>query len=131
MKGYLKKDPRTNQVRIRTEGEEGSLIETEYRPVCVYSDSTLLEVRLITGRPHQIRAHLASLGHPVIGDPKYGVRAVNEQYRKRYGVRYQLLHACRLELPELEAPFEAVSGKVFHAELPALMQAVIKEKERE
>lgn len=131
VKGYLKKDPRTNQVRIRTEGEEGSLIETEYRPVCVYSDSTLLEVRLITGRPHQIRAHLASLGHPVIGDPKYGVRAVNEQYRKRYGVRYQLLHACRLELPELEAPFEAVSGKVFHAELPALMQAVIKEKERE
>lgn len=130
IKGYLWKDPKTNKAEILSDGQKGDPIETEYRPIRNYADSTLLEVRLVTGRTHQIRAHLASQGCPVIGDYKYGLRPVNEAYRKRYGLHSQLLHACRLELPALKPPFEALSGKIFEAELPPLMQKIIKEKEK-
>ncbi len=130
IRGYLWKDPVANKVCVLAkERKNAAYIETEYRPVRVFADSTLLEVRLITGRSHQIRAHLASKGHPIIGDYKYGSRSVNAFYRKRYGLQSQLLHAWRLELPALEAPFQAISGKVFQAELPKQMKRIIKEKE--
>ncbi|MDE7320836.1 MAG: RluA family pseudouridine synthase [Lachnospiraceae bacterium] len=130
IRGYLWKDPAANKVCILAkERKDAAYIETEYRPVRVFADSTLLEVRLITGRSHQIRAHLASEGHPIIGDYKYGSRSVNVFYRKRYGLQSQLLHAGRLELPALEAPFQAISGRVFQAELPKQMKRIIKEKE--
>ena len=130
IRGYLWKDPAANKVCVLAkERKNAAYIETEYRPVRVFADSTLLEVRLITGRSHQIRAHLASKGHPIIGDYKYGSRSVNAFYRKRYGLQSQLLHAGRLELPALEAPFQAISGRVFQAELPKQMKRIIKEKE--
>lgn len=130
IRGYLWKDPLANKVRIlEEEHRDAAYIETEYRPVRVFSDCTLLEVRLVTGRSHQIRAHLASEGHPIIGDYKYGNRDINARYRKRYGLHSQLLHAGRLELPALEAPFQAISGRVFQAELPEQMKKIIKEKE--
>lgn len=130
IRGYLWKDPVANKVCVLAkERKNAAYIETEYRPVRVFADSTLLEVRLITGRSHQIRAHLASKGHPIIGDYKYGSRSVNAFYRKRYGLQSQLLHAGRLELPALEAPFQAISGRVFQAELPKQMKRIIKEKE--
>lgn len=131
IRGYLKKDPVGNKVQIQAEESEGAaFIETEYRPLEVFSDSTLLEVRLITGRSHQIRAHLASRGHPVIGDYKYGDRRINQAYRKRYGLCSQLLHAGRLTLPVLEAPLEAVSGRCFEAALPPLMDAILQSKRK-
>lgn len=130
IRGYLKKDPVSNKVTIQAEESEGAaLIETEYRPLSVFADSTLLEVRLITGRSHQIRAHLASQGHPIIGDYKYGYRRINEVYKKRYGLTGQLLHAGRLTMPALEAPFEALSERCFEAALPPLMATII-QKER-
>lgn len=60
---------------------------------------TLLEVHLITGRSHQIRAHLASIGHPIVGDTKYGNRTVNEIFQKNCKLKGQLLHAYRMEFP--------------------------------
>lgn len=132
IRGFLWKDPQTNKVEILPQERKGAApIETAYRPLRVFADSTLLEVRLITGRSHQIRAHLASEGHPIIGDYKYGLPGVNEAYRKRYGLCSQLLHACRLELPVLEAPFEALSGRCFKAELPEPMKTIIRGKEEQ
>ncbi len=132
IKGFLKKDPTGNKVQIQTEKSVGAdEIETEYRPLHVFSDSTLLEVLLITGRSHQIRAHLASQGHPIIGDYKYGNRRINEAYKKRYGLCSQLLHAGRLVFPELEAPFEAVSCRCFEAALPPLMNRIIQDEKEE
>lgn len=101
LKGYLSKDETRNKVTILShvppeEGEKYLPIETEYRPVTVANGYTELEVHLITGRSHQIRAHLASIGHPIIGDTKYGNRIVNELFRKEVHVHSQMLHAYRI-----------------------------------
>lgn len=91
IEGYLRKDEAKNQVFISREQqtEDDKWIETEYAPIQQLKHATLLEVDLITGRSHQIRAHLASIGHPIIGDHKYGAK-------KRSGIHSQLLHAYRL-----------------------------------
>ena len=101
LKGYLKKDERTNKVQIlshvnESERKEYLPIETEYRPVATASGYTELEVHLITGRSHQIRAHLASIGHPIIGDVKYGDPKTNELFRREVRIRSQMLHAYRI-----------------------------------
>ncbi len=72
---------------------------TAYHPVQTYGNTTLLEVHLITGRSHQIRAHLASIGHPILGDGKYGDPAKNKKLREACGIRSQLLHAYHMEFP--------------------------------
>ncbi len=118
LKGYLKKDAAANQVAIKTNlpaDAEGYLpIETAYHPIQVYDGYTELEVHLITGRSHQIRAHLASIGHPIIGDTKYGDPKQNELFRKKARVTSQLLHAYRVRFPHgfsggQEKPFEVTA----------------------
>lgn len=129
IKGYLWKNERTNKVTVTREPKKDALpIETRMRPLS-YSgtgDCTLLEVELLTGRTHQIRSHLASIGHPIIGDAKYGSREVNEAYRKKYRVTSQLLHAWRIEMPSFKGELSYLSGLKLTAELPALFKKVIK-----
>lgn len=100
IEGTLKKDERTNKVRISQGEDEGESIRTAYCPLSSNGTYTLLEVELITGKTHQIRAHLASIGHPLIGDYKYGNREVNNRLKKEYGLEYQLLHAYRMAFPD-------------------------------
>ena len=115
--GYLIKDEAANQVHVhRTFAEGESYICTAYTPLAIADDFTLLLVHLITGRSHQIRAHLASIGHPIVGDSKYGKPSVNREMQKRFGVRSQLLHAAIVTFPKLEGDFAYLSGKVLTAE---------------
>ncbi|MDR1042618.1 MAG: RluA family pseudouridine synthase [Clostridiales Family XIII bacterium] len=79
---------------------------------------TLAEVWLVTGRPHQIRAHLAAAGHPVVGDPKYGDRRVNARFAARYGLESQFLHAHRLVVEEGRGSLEYLAGTVIDSPLP-------------
>lgn len=119
IRGYLKKDERTNQVSILSHGEEGALpIRTEYEPLTYREGFTLLKVTLITGRTHQIRAHLASIGHPILGDYKYGDPGLNENVKQRYQIRSQMLHSWRMVFPELGEPFSYLSGTWFEAPAP-------------
>lgn len=119
IRGFLLKDEKTNQVTVYDRQVEGSLpIITSYEPVSQAGGYTLLKVELITGRTHQIRAHLACAGHPLVGDVKYGDEQVNREAKKRFGIRRQMLHSCRIEFPELEKPLEYLSGKSFQAPLP-------------
>ena len=125
LKGYLYKDEAQNKVDIKVEDphdDKYSYIETEYEPIEYLEgkDLTVLEVKLVTGKPHQIRAHLSSIGHPIIGDSKYGGQKIS-------GLRYQLLHSYRLEFPAcLEAPFDILSGKEFIAPLPDIFNKFLK-----
>ena len=93
LKGWLFKDSKTNKVYVTDEKQKGSKeIITAYRVVGEKKDSSLLEVNLITGRTHQIRAHMSHIGHPLIGDGKYGI---NRDDRAK-GYKYQALYAYRL-----------------------------------
>jgi 23S rRNA pseudouridine955/2504/2580 synthase len=127
LKGYLTKDTKTNKVSISKtpRGKEDKPIETEYRVITSGNGFTMLEVHLITGRSHQIRAHLASVGHPILGDVKYGEERQNRAARDAYGVHSQLLHAYRLEFPKIDGTLSYLSGKNFCAELPMIYYKVL------
>lgn len=115
--GYLKKDFERvgNKVMIsKTEVEGSNRVETIFEPVESGNGITYLEAELITGKPHQIRAHLSSIGHPILGDYKYGRKNTNELFK----LKYQLLHAYRLEFPDMEGEFEDLSNAEFFAEEP-------------
>lgn len=125
IEGFLLKDESSNKVRIYADQRsDASLIRTRYIPIRQEPDKTLLEVELITGKTHQIRAHLASIGHPLLGDYKYGDRSFNEQYHKKFRVEHQLLHAYKVVFPPLSEPFEDISGSVFCAPVPEIFDRV-------
>ncbi len=91
--GFLEKDAEKNQVFLTPGRTETSrTIRTHYRVLASKNGLSLLEVELLTGRTHQIRAHLASIGHPLLGDGKYGRLKAD----KAMGFRHQALYACRL-----------------------------------
>lgn len=119
LKGYLKKSEKDNKAILCGEKEAGaSYIETAYRPLGDNGRLTLLEVELCTGKTHQIRAHLAGLGHPLVGDAKYGGAQWARVCERRWGIRCQLLHAWRLETPACDGALKALSCQAFYAELP-------------
>ena len=72
-------------------------------------------------------AHLASKGHPLLGDYKYGDAGWNRQFQERYQVRAQQLHAYQMKLPWMEAPLDEISGMTFTAKVPPLFWRLIKE----
>ena len=111
LKAYLKKDADANMVRVSDRPLEGyKEIVTRYKVLKEGEDLSLLEIELITGRTHQIRAHLAYIGHPVAGDLKYGRMAQN----KRSPFRHQALYAYSLEFKLPEEHFLAyLNGKRF------------------
>ena len=123
LEGYLLKDENSNQVKIFQKETEGAAhIITEYEPLYTEGETTLLKVTLVTGKSHQIRAHLSSIGHPIIGDPKYGDRKVNASFRETHGIKNQMLHAWKLTFPELAEPLDNLSEKSFEAEPAGLMK---------
>lgn len=103
--GFLLKDEKNNKVKIFNKNSEkipkdALPIETEYIPVADNGKISLVKVHLLTGRSHQIRAHLASIGFPLIGDFKYGDNGFNDLFKKKYQIKNQMLHAYELEIPQ-------------------------------
>ena len=116
---YLKKDEKTNKVKVSKQEIAGaSHIETAYEPVISNDEFTLLKVELITGKTHQIRAHLASIGHPLIGDFKYGDKKINQEMKQRFGLKDQLLHCTEVVFPRDMKTCRNLSGKKIQAPLP-------------
>lgn len=128
LKGYLKKDASTNTVRISKEQTAGAdPVETSFSVIETTDRLTLLKVHLLTGKTHQIRAHLSSIHHPILGDPKYGDFALNQEYK----CNTQMLCAWRIEMPKLEQPFEELSERIIEIPIPQSFTDVLQRaKER-
>lgn len=121
---YLLKDAERGIVRIVPSPAAGAKeVITGYETLAVSGRLALLEVELITGRTHQIRAHLAHIGCPILGDSKYGNNAANRELH----FKYQALCAWELRFPAQisEARFARLQGRVFHAEKPWYCRQVI------
>lgn len=132
VKGNLKKDKGTiDESLTRTDAAKGSKMKvgetgkdaqkaiTHYRVKQHYEGFDLVKIKLETGRMHQIRAHFASIGHPLLGDSRYGDFALNREVKKQLGLHRLFLHSCRLEF--------VWNGdkKVLDCPLPKELQAVI------
>lgn len=103
LRDYMIKDDDKNMVTVvKNEGENTKEIITSCKPIKKEGSYTWLEIEIETGRAHQIRAHLASIGHPVVGDKKYGIRD---------GEKYQLLHAYKVILGGFEGDLEYLNDK--------------------
>lgn len=111
LKGYAVKNETQNRVYITsTSSVRAKEICTRYRVLKEFADTSLLEIELLTGRTHQIRAHLASIGHPLLGDRKYG-KAEN----KRSPYSFQALYSYRLlfEFTGAQTTLDYLTGKSF------------------
>ena len=111
----LMKNTKTGMVFVSSDGKDAL---TKYKVLEHIGDYTLLEVELLTGRTHQIRVHLSSIAHPVIGDSKYGDYALNKEIEDKYGFKNQFLVAYLLKFGKLESPLENLSHKSFKIDLP-------------
>ena len=113
LRAYLKKDEKTNKVTVYTKNppRDAKSIITKYKVIAKKEDTALLEVELLTGRTHQIRAHMSYIGHPLVGDGKYGI---NKSDREK-GYKYQALCSYKLRFSFKGEPtsLDYLNGKEF------------------
>lgn len=118
----LLKDENSGTVRVSKNGKNALTIVNKFKN---YGDFSLVKVVILTGRTHQIRVHLASIDHPVIGDAKYGDFKLNKEFKDLYGFENQFLHAHCLSFGKLSGHLSYLSNKKFTCELPASEQKVL------
>lgn len=119
--GYLEKDEEKNKVKIKSHPfEQAKIIKTKYKTLRSAAGYSLLEIDLLTGRTHQIRAHMASVGHPLLGDGKYGTNKLNKGtgYKKQALCSYKLVFNFNTPAGELDY----LNQKVFEVKNPYIRE---------
>lgn len=125
LKGYHIKEEGKNEVVISNHYVEGAKpVETRILPLKTNGRYTLVEVQLVTGKTHQIRAHLSQIGHPIIGDPKYGDQLENKYFKQRYGLKYQILCAYKVKFELCKEPFVYLQDRVFTVPSPKIYSQI-------
>ncbi|MDY0399911.1 MAG: RluA family pseudouridine synthase [Bacilli bacterium] len=119
----LSKDSETGTVRV---DENGLNAITHYQRLEIIGDYSLLKVQIVTGRTHQIRVHLQSINHPIVGDPKYGDYNLNRKLNRLYGFNHQFLYAVEVSFQDVPKPLKYLSGKTFAVSLPLEAENLLK-----
>lgn len=107
---YLVKDSERSEVKVfKNYVQKAVKIATSIETVKVGAETSIVKVKLHTGKTHQIRAHLAFLGYPIIGDGKYGNNKINKKFKQNY----QKLHCFSLKIEKIDKNLEYLKNKAF------------------
>lgn len=124
-KGYILKNEETNISKVYEKKVPGSKeIAMEVKTLKSNGAFSFLEINLITGRSHQIRAHLSHLGNPVLGDTKYGDRKLNSYFNNKFGLEYQYLYAYKLIFRGVGGKLEYLKNKTIAQSLPPIFKKI-------
>ena len=121
----LRKNFDQKKVVVASTKDGGKPSKTIYHVMETFKEYTLLDLTLVTGRTHQIRAHMSYIRHHVVGDTKYGDFKANNYFKKEFGFENQFLHASELHFGKLEKPLDNLSNRSFKADLPEEYKVII------
>ena len=122
---YILKNIETNISTIHdTEVKNSKKIAMEISTVETNGAYSLIDINLITGRSHQIRAHLAHLGNPIIGDNKYGDKKLNSFFENKYGLDYQYLYAYKLIFRNINDKLSYLKNKTIAVAIPPILKKI-------
>lgn len=127
----LAKDVKTGIVAVTPLEKGGKASFTSYKRLALYKGYSLLRVSIATGRTHQIRAHLLSIAHPIVGDGKYGQEKTNGSFEEKFSLEGPFLHSESICFLSLEEPLSYLEGKSFEAPLPRLEENILESLSKE
>ncbi|MFT8313610.1 MAG: RluA family pseudouridine synthase [Clostridium sp.] len=123
--GYIYKNEDANISKVfDSEMPNTKKIAMEVKTIQTCGSFSLIEIDLITGRSHQLRAHLNHLNHPIIGDNKYGDKKLNSFFNNKYGLDYQFLYAYKLVFKNCPEKLAYMENKTIAESLPPILKKV-------
>jgi pseudouridine synthase, RluA family len=125
---YISKDETENISKVYDEPRKGTKkISTNVKMIQSCGTFSFVELELITGRSHQLRAHLSHLGNPIVGDTKYGTNKLNSFFINKYGLNYQFLYAYKLIFKDCPEKLAYMENKTIAESLPPIFKKIKKD----
>ncbi|MFA9398552.1 MAG: RluA family pseudouridine synthase [Clostridiaceae bacterium] len=122
---YISKDNKNNVSKVKKEeSEDSKKIAMDIKTIESCGLFSLVDIELITGRSHQIRAHFKELGHEIVGDTKYGDKKTNNFFINKYGLNYQYLYAYKLQFRNCKDKLDYMENKTLAESLPPIFKKI-------